>query len=178
MEKKYSPWGYDILVTHSIALAFTAQVLEKEKKQLLARYPSRFLLPKDVVGVAETKGYFPSLSSIYYLEEIVKYGIFGALWNLGEALSCGFLVELSKIPVEQRTIEICEWVRVNPYLADSSGTFLFVSAFGQTVLSELAEQAIPAAIIGRITKEKARIIKNREEIRFLTPNFKHNLGRE
>ena len=174
MSKKKSFFGYDIVMTHSIALPLTMRLLSQEAERLLARYPSRFLFPKNEVGAKETGLLKEILEKLnprpLYIEELGEDGVFGGLWKLGEALDCGLSVDLCCIPVEQRTIEVCEYVDKNPYMGDSRGAFLIATLFGQAQLKYLQERLIPAVLIGRLTETKARVVDNRGETRFLTPS--------
>ena len=79
----------------------------------------------------------------------------------------GIEVDLKKIPVRQETVEICEVLGVNPYELYGAGALLIVSDKGNQLLHELEKQQIPAAIIGKVTKENGKVILNGEEVRFL-----------
>ena len=76
-------------------------------------------------------------------------------------------MDLKKIPVRQETIEICEVLGINPYELYGAGSLIIVSDKGNQLLHELEKQQIPAAIVGKITEEKGKVILNGEEFRFL-----------
>ena len=42
------------------------------------------------------------------MHDITEGGIFGALWEIGEASGTGITADLRKIPIKQETVEICE----------------------------------------------------------------------
>ena len=79
----------------------------------------------------------------------------------------GLEVDLKKIPVRQETIEICEYFDVNPYYLYSAGSLLVGTEHGEALVSHLAAQGIFAAVIGRATGGKDRVIRNGEECRYL-----------
>ena len=96
-------------------------------------------------------------------------GVYGALWKLGEKLRCGMNVELPQIPIAQITIEVCETVDIDPYQIPAGGSVLFVTADPERLIKELqdapSENApiIETSVIGYLTREAARILRNRGE---------------
>ena len=96
-------------------------------------------------------------------------GIFGALWEIGAAADLGISADLTKIPIRQETIEVCEVFGINPYQMMSSGSMLIGCAKGNLLVDRLKESGIPAAVIGRATDSNDRVITNGEETRFLEP---------
>ncbi len=103
------------------------------------------------------------------MHDITEGGIFGALWEIGEASGTGIMADLRKIPIRQETVEICEVFDINPYMLISSGSMLIGCANGNLLVERLAEKGIPAAVIGRATEGKGRIVVNGEDTRYLGP---------
>ena len=93
-------------------------------------------------------------------------GVFEALWKLGEAMDTGLMVEQSQIPILQCTIELCDYMDINPYEADSDGCILLVTDEPGRILDRLSEDG-RVAVIGYTTDTKARIIKG-STVRYLT----------
>jgi len=79
------------------------------------------------------------------------------------------MADLRKIPIRQETVEICEVFDINPYMLISSGSMLIGCANGNLLVERLAEKGIPAAVIGRATEGKGRIVVNGEDTRYLGP---------
>lgn len=52
---------------------------------------------------------------------ISEGGIFGALWEMADGAGIGLDVALKRIPIQQETVEICEFFGVNPYQMLSTG---------------------------------------------------------
>ncbi len=98
-----------------------------------------------------------------------KKGVFGALWELGEASGVGIQVELKKIPVRQETIEVCEFIDCNPYLIASDGVLLAGTHEGARLVEAYRLAGIPAAVIGTVTGGNDRVVINGAEKRFLVP---------
>ena len=140
--------------------------------QLAARYPlglveqaadfDRFLsvIPEAATAVQ---------SGVSAMQAVREGGVFGGLWQLAKANGVGLVIDLKQIPVKQETIEVCEFYDVNPYELLSGGSMLMITQGGTRLVSQLAEQGISAAVIGRTTDNNDRILVNDEEKRFLEP---------
>lgn len=162
--------GDYLILTKSIALETAALAAGVKKHELRKKFSENF------IGRAEN--FWPLLSvrrdaeavrscPIHAMHDVSEGGIFGALWEIGSGSNLGLCVDIRKIPIRQETVEICEYFDMNPYMARSSGALLIVSPEKKSVLEALKEQGIEAASIGRMTKEKNRLILNGEEVRYL-----------
>ena len=82
---------------------------------------------------------------------------------------CGMEIDFRKIPILQETIEICEWLQVNPYYLHSQGGLLIavpkeqVEQFTQAFICE----GFPLTELGVCTAGRAGILRNGEEVRYL-----------
>ena len=94
-------------------------------------------------------------------------GVFGALYRLGDMLKTGLRAKLFDIPIDQVTIELCDYVDINPYEADAGGAFIIASDSHGRMLDELNEKGIPAKLIGYTTRDNSRIVLGPTE-RYLT----------
>lgn len=132
---------------------FTASYLENAKKAL------------DEISVRR----MTEIADRYHCvcHDLSGTGVFGALWELGEKLHTGMEIRLKDIPVRQETIELSEYLEINPYTMPSCGALLIAVENGAELVREYEKAQIPAALIGRTTKEKARVVINHEEQRFL-----------
>ena len=78
-------------------------------------------------------------------------------------------IDFRKIPILQETIEICEWLQVNPYYLHSQGGLLIavpreqVEQFTQAFICE----GFPLTELGVCTAGRAGILRNGEEVRYL-----------
>ena len=95
----------------------------------------------------------------FLVKEIRKGGLYGALWEAASELGCGLEIDELKIPVRQEVIEILELADESPYEVPSVGCFLVISR----------EEVRNAAVIGRTSEEKARVINTEDGVRYLTP---------
>ena len=144
----------------------SAERLYKDNRALLeGRFAGFFL--RQFEGIAkdlkkESDLIFKHPGFIY---EITEGGIFRALWNLGEELESGLIIDLSLIPVRQEVTEILELFNESPYECSSKGSFLIASDED----CRLTEGASQIVYIGRTADTKARLIIEGENTRYLTP---------
>lgn len=164
--------GKDVVMTKWMGLEGTSLIASARMQELSARYPlglveqaadfDRFLsvIPEAATAVQ---------SGVSAMQAVREGGIFGGLWQLAKANGVGLVIDLKQIPVKQETIEVCEFYDVNPYELLSGGSMLMITEGGTRLVSQLAEQGISAAVIGRTTDNNDRILVNDEEKRFLEP---------
>ncbi len=162
--------GDELVVTKWIALGGTAALALNYGEKLKSRYP-RVLIDRakefeklmSVAKDARAVNHFGQAA----VHDLSQGGIFGALREMTEHAGVGLEVDLRKIPVKQETIEICEYFDVNPYELYSAGSLLVGTEQGEALVRHLARCSVPAAVIGRATDGKDRIILNGEDRRYL-----------
>ena len=101
--------------------------------------------------------------------DLSESGVFGGLWEAAAAGNTGFFAELKKIPIKQESVELCDFVDVNPYLIPSLGSMVMACDHGELLVSALEAEGIPAAVIGRFTDSNDRVILNDGEVRYVDP---------
>ena len=164
--------GQEIVMTKWAGLEGTAIIANEKKEELCTRYTSEFIegaseLIKHISIVKEAK--IASEHNAIMMHDVTEGGIFGALWEVGAAGGVGMEIDLTKIPMKQETVEICEFFDINPYLLISSGSLLVVTERANELITHLEREGIPATIIGRITDNNERIVVNDYERRYLEP---------
>ena len=160
----------DIVITKWIGLMGTAVMAKREEAVLKKRLPAYMVedakkfceylsvLPESRIGMkCKVKG----------MHDVSRKGVFAALWELAEGDARGLRVELKSIPIRQETVEICEILEVNPYELYGAGSLLMVTENGNNLVYELKKAGIQASVIGKLTEDKAKIIVNGEETRYL-----------
>ena len=163
--------GQDLVVTKWIGLEATAILAKEKEEELLkefspefvrtAREFDRYLSVVPDAGAAAAAG-------VCAMHDITEGGVFGALWEVAEGANVGLEADLKKIPIRQETVEICEVFHLNPYHIMSSGSVLAVTEDGPGLVRELERTGIPAAVVGRTTSGKDRIVRNGEDVQYLT----------
>lgn len=162
--------GDDLVLTKWIALGGTAALARVYGDRLRSRYPYSLVDRAEEFAKlmsVETEARAAACFGPCAMYSLSEGGIFNALWRMAERADVGLEVDLKRIPVKQETIEICEYFDVNPYYMYSAGALLVGTENGQGLVPELERAGIPAAVIGRATEGRNRVIRRGGERRFL-----------
>lgn len=162
--------GQDLVLTKYIGLEGTGILARQRKEELCSHYTLAFVeqaeqFLKYISIVPETR--LLADMGVTAMHNVSEGGILAALWEFMERSGTGMEVQLKAIPIRQETVELCEFYRLNPYQLLSNGALLFAADDGDSCVRMLKSNGISAAVIGRVTAGKQRIIKNEEEQRFL-----------
>lgn len=164
--------GDDLVITKWVGLEGTSILAKEKEKALLTRCPAHLVQTAKnfdsylcVVPEAEVAVRL----GVHAMHDVTEGGIFGALWEMGEASGAGLEVDLKKIPIRQETVEVCEFFGINPYELISSGSMLIAAPDGNTLVRELERARIPASVVGKMKAGNDRIVYRGEEKRYLTP---------
>lgn len=164
--------GMDIVMTKWIGLEGTSIIAKDHEAELLTR------LPESLVTTAKNFDQYISVlpeskiavkHGVAAMHDVTEGGIFGALWEMGEASGVGLDVDLKAIPVKQETIEVCEFFGINPYELISSGAMLIACEDGNGLVRSLNEAGVAAAVIGKSNSSNDKRIINGDEVRYLEP---------
>ena len=162
--------GMDIVATKWVGLEGTAILATEKEEELRTRYAQPFIdkaktfrqmmsiLPEAAVAIR---------SGASAMHDVSEGGVFGALWEFAQSAGVGLEIDLKKIPIRQETIEICEFLDLNPYKILSGGCLLIAATDGNAVVMELEKNGIPAVVIGKATEGNDRVLINEDERRFL-----------
>ena len=74
---------------------------------------------------------------------------------------------MKKFSILQETIEVCEMYRLNPYQLRSGGCFLVVTDQESRVKRSLEAKGIKVSVIGEITDNNDKVIRNGEDLRYI-----------
>ena len=152
--------GQELIVTGFIGLAGTGMIADLKKEELSRRFPSMFLREAETCLERlsiEKEAEILNRSDTFRMA-LGELGIYGALWETAEKSGTGLEVEIEKIPIKQHTIEICEYFDLNPYQLMSTGAMLIASDQGQELVRELQTNGIQAAVIGRTSDSREKLI--------------------
>ena len=172
-ETEQEPAGIRYLVQTRFAGMAGSLLLSRDlRDELRTRYTDEFLdgcrIFAENLSIRDDVRIAGELSA-EYVSEAYEGGIFGALWELGEACGSGMEIWLPEILLRQETIEICEHFDISPYQLFSGGCALIVTTRPQELKAALEAGQIPASIIGKLTDGNDRIVCNQGEIRYLEP---------
>ena len=167
--KKISP-GQDIVLSKWIGMEGTAILAGRAREGLLHRYPA--YLVDEAACLDRWMSVIPEAatavkSGVCAMHDVSEGGIFGALWELAERTGVGLTIDLKKIPLRQETVEVCEYCNVNPYELLSGGCLIMLTEDGAGLKAALEAEKIPAAVIGKVTDSRDRIIYNEDEVRYM-----------
>lgn len=177
-ENRNGQSGDTILMTGSAGKEGTGKLVKAHLKELRKRFSERFL--EEALRFSEELSVRKEAEVLFRLyeegkvERIVCHdcsegGVFGALWEFGEALGCGMTLQLMQILLRQETIEICEYLNINPYQLLSGGSLLIVTEQPELVKMELELSGITVSVLGTLKESKDRILLRGEEVRYLEP---------
>ena len=165
--------GMDIIMTKAIGLEGTSIIAKEKESELLTHFPESLIdkaksFDKELLIMKEAMLIRDKAAALH---DVTEGGIYGALWELAEASNVGLDIDLKKIRVRQETIEICEYVKINPYKLISSGCLIIAGYDGNGIVDTLTQSGIDAVVIGKATDSNDRRLLNGEDIRFLeTPD--------
>ena len=162
--------GDEILLTKWVGLEGTAIITGEKKEELYKMFPKAFVERaagfREYISVLE-EGHIAADFGVSCMHDVSSGGVFGALWEMAEGSGVGLDIDLTKIPLRQETVEICEIYGINPYELQSGGSMLIACNKGEKLLEKFEEEDIPAVIIGNATDGSEKILHNDEEIRYL-----------
>lgn len=164
--------GMDVIITKWIGIEGTAILAREWEQQLKEHFPAEFV--DTAIGFAQYLSVTPEAKAavsfgVGAMHDVTEGGIYGALWEMAEASGVGLEIEQKKIPIRQETIELCEFFDINPYGLISSGSMLMAARDGYGLTNALLQAGIPAAVVGKVTAGKDRVLLRGGERRFLEP---------
>ena len=161
---------WDILLSRPVALSGTAILAKEKEEELKKRYPFRYIgeaktFDRDLALLPEAATAMKS--SPCRMFSVTEGGIFGCLWEAARIAGVGLEIELKKIPIRQETIEICDFLGINPYELMSDGTMLIMTPDGEGYRDALSKEGIEAVLIGTTKANNDKIIVNDDEVRYI-----------
>ena len=146
------------------------QLTEKRREELEKRFPPGFLRQAGGMEAGLFAGREAALAwerGASYVQAVGEGGVKAALWEMAKVLECGVDMDLKALPIRQETVEICEYLGVNPYQLSSTGSLLITAPEGEALAGKLAAAGIPAAVVGRLTDNNDKILRSGEEVQYL-----------
>ncbi|MBQ8640146.1 MAG: hypothetical protein IJ468_13350 [Lachnospiraceae bacterium] len=161
--------GAAILAVGHAGMAGVAILAQNGREALKKRYAGAFLEKTDAwwneLSLRQATEALDGFSCYRY--PVQEGGVLAALWYLADGLGKGFDISMKQIPIRQQTVEICEFYRINPYQLAGDGMMLVVTEKAEECAARLQEKGMEAVLLGFITADKAKILRNEEEVRYL-----------
>ena len=163
--------GDDIVLIGTAGEAGAAILAVNELEKLKERLPEDYILQavksphtflvRDEAALAMKSG----ATSIFHVSES---GIYAALWNMAKECRVGLDINIKDIPIRQETVEICNYLDINPYELFSEGCLLVTIKDGHELVEAMFELGAKAAVIGKITDSNDKVVITEDERKFLT----------
>ena len=160
----------DIVMSKWIGMEGSVAIVAAKEKELLERFPKAMIdkIKKMLPDCSVTnEAALAVKSGVSAMHDVSSGGIYGALYELSEAAGVGLEIDLRAIPICQETVEICEYLGLNPYYLKSGGSMLMVCDHGQELVRVLEKEGIHVAVIGRTTSTNAKAVINEGEVSYL-----------
>ena len=109
-----------VVITGDIAVRGTIRLLRERGEELEKAFSNSFMRTARSIREEE----LPQIEEGISYTEIGEGGITQALWDLAEREKTGLRISLDAVPVKQETIEICNYLDVDPYTLESYGSLL------------------------------------------------------
>lgn len=95
---------------------------------------------------------------VNYMHDVTEGGIFGAIWETGEATGKGIILYEDELPIMEVTKKLCSILEIDPMKLISSGSMIMVvpERNAEGLLKDLGDKGIKGTIIGEITHRGIR----------------------
>jgi hydrogenase expression/formation protein HypE len=161
--------GDKVLITKSAAIEGTSIIANELSDMLEGKIDHLLLksakeLGSDISVIME--GRICSKIGVSYMHDITEGGVLGAAWEASRAIGKGILIDVSKVPIEESTSKICEFLDINPLRLISSGSMMIIAPYEKidTIQKELLHNNISSSVIGEITEEGILMKENGQVI--------------
>lgn len=174
---KDEPWcletgraGQDVVLAGWAGMDGMVRIVQEREHELRKRFAPAFM--KQILSYREKIFALREIDvakamGVSAVRQITEGGILAALWNLAKEADTGLELDMRKLSVLQETIEVCEHYRLNPYQLTSVGSFLMVTDDGEALADALRREQVEASVIGRMTDNNDKMLRNGEEVRYI-----------
>ena len=161
--------GPALVMTGSSGQCGTGILLQEKREVLRGRFSEEFLseaaLSWEMLSVRKAAEMMRDFGAV--MHPVSEGGLFSALYSFAEGYGCGFTVDLYEVPIRQETVEICNFLDVNPYELLSTGALIAAVLDGEACVLALQEIGVQASVIGCLQPGKQKILQKRDEQRSL-----------
>ena len=164
--------GDKILVSKSIGIEGTSILANELEDLLLKEFDKDFILRaqslgKDISVVKE--GLLAGKLGAKYMHDITEGGILGAVWEASKAIKLGVKIYEDRIPVEEETLLISNFLDIDYRRLISSGSMLIVcnDKTKKELEKALKEHKIALTEIGEVTERDILLVSNGKTERIL-----------
>ncbi|MFC1893009.1 AIR synthase family protein [Chloroflexota bacterium] len=103
-------------------------------------------------------------NGITAMHDATECGIWGGLYELGQAAGLGVRITKEKIVVEDGVTDICRYFGIDPYASISEGTLIIAcwQHKAEEVVAVLSQKGIKSSIVGELTSPEKGMLLVRE----------------
>lgn len=153
--------GDSFILTKTAGLEGTAILAYENQKELAQKFGSPLVIEakKLMAQLSVVKeGMIAARHGAHAMHDVTEGGVLGAVWEMCDASGCGAEIDKDSIPILEATKSICNYFNINPLKLISSGCMLIADENGSALVEKLADEGIPAAVIGKATEKKNRLL--------------------
>lgn len=162
--------GMEIIAAGPVGLEGTRILLSECRSMLQDYFPESLLMRMEGIDMEMCVMRTAEIAAGAGADTMVNLsggGLYTGLWELSQKTRCGFKVDLPSVPLLQETIEITNYLGINPYGMRSEGCILLAGSDGEKIIQQLSEADIPAVRIGTLETTRDKVIQNGDEVRYL-----------
>lgn len=180
-DKKAIKPGFDIVMVGYASELGTNILVDTCSERMEKRFNKSFLDSakfslKDLSVLDKLNEAYCKASSVYYVHDGSNGGIYKTLFELSEYIGKGIEIENKAIPIRQESIEICDYLDINPYMIDATGAVLLITDTSRELIEKLSRNGYPVAMIGKVTDKKEKlVVLNSNELRVLEPGMEDEI---
>ncbi len=166
--------GHKIIVSKKMGIEGTAIILGEKLEELKG-----FLSPEDLSRKNEFERQISVLREgklcgnlgANYLHDITEGGVLGAVWEAAKAIGRNIKVDTSLIPIDDLTIRICKYYKIDPLKLISSGSMLMVASEDDylEMKKALRDSDTDITIIGQVVEGREGIVLDENDNLIASP---------
>ena len=155
--------GDRVVVSGTAGRYGASLICHYKKEELRSRFAESYLMEclmdKAELDISQVAKHMIDAGAVY-LHDVSFGGIYRTFLEIAEKSGFGIDIEHESVPIRQHTIEVCEFMNINPYLLLGTGSVAAVvhEKDLEEFEARLRECEIPYSICGVITEDKKRLI--------------------
>ncbi|NLJ81359.1 MAG: AIR synthase [Firmicutes bacterium] len=151
--------GDDVLITKGVGIEATAIIARDFASQLPFTVSEEEIRSFSEQLSVVPEGLLAAEFGVNAMHDVTEGGLLGAVAEVCAASEVGAELWEEKIYVPDLTRKITAHLNLDPLALLSSGSMLIVTSRGEALVEKLAEQDIPAFVVGKIIADSPRLLR-------------------
>jgi hydrogenase expression/formation protein HypE len=149
--------------TAILAMAFPQTVIEAFGEETQEKASGNFWKLSVLEEALIASQTLRAREELHAMHDVTEGGVMGAMIEMADASSLGFLLESDKVPVPTEVQKVARLFEIDPLISVGAGAMLISVKAGneEKLIKALAESGIPATVIGTLTAEKSKLISTK-----------------